>query len=120
MNGTQHHANHVILIGRVIQTWKYGDDLIARLNMRRPAFLPPRDKGPQSDLVSVVLRNAVTRGQVVQNEMELHVVGYIRSEDRETHLASLLKDVDLPKKLQDLKVRQIVTEVVALDWQIIR
>lgn len=120
MSNTQHHANHVILIGKVIQTWKYDNHIVARLAMHRPVFLPLRDRGPQSDLVSVVLPDAVTRGQVIENEMELHVVGFIRSEDREIQLPSLLKDIEIPRKLQDVKVRQIVTEVVALDWQIIR
>ena len=120
MSNIQHHVNQVILIGKVIQTWKYDDNIVARLSMRRPVFLPIRDKGPQSDLVSVVLPNAVTRGQVIENEMELHIVGFIRSEDREAQLSSLIKDVEIPRKLQGLKVRQIVTEVVALDWQVIR
>jgi len=35
-----HHVNHVILVGRVLQTWTYENDRCVRLLMRRATFLP--------------------------------------------------------------------------------
>ena len=35
-----HHVNHVILVGRVLQTWTYENDRGVRLLMRRATFLP--------------------------------------------------------------------------------
>jgi len=40
---------------------------------------------------------------------------YIRSENREVMLNSLMKEA--PQEISGLKVRQIVTEVVALEWE---
>jgi len=113
-----HHVNHVILIGNVLQTWSFGNDRGVRLQMRRPAFFPLRIDGP-SDLVNVILPEAVTRGQVVSEGDELHVTGFVRNADRETSLASIARGVKLPDDLKSLKVKQIVTEVVAIQWQII-
>ena len=113
-----HHVNHVILIGTVLQTWSFGNDRGVRLQMRRPAFFPVRSDGP-SDLVNVILPEAVTRGQSVKEGDELHVMGFVRNADRETSLASIAKDVKLPDELKKVKVKQIVTEVVAVEWQII-
>lgn len=109
------HANHVILIGKVLQTWTYDNNRIVRLQMKRSAFLPKRADG-NSDLVNIVLPDAVSKGQVVSIGSELHVAGFIRSEDREVLLSSLMKEV--PQELRDLKVKQIVTEVLALEWEI--
>jgi hypothetical protein len=111
-----HHVNHVILIGKVIQTWTYDGNRIARIQMKRSSFQPKRAEG-NSDLVNVVLPDAVSKGQVVSVGDELHVTGFIRSEDREVALSSLMKEV--PLELRDLKVKQIVTEVVALEWEIV-
>lgn len=109
-----HHVNHVILIGKVLQTWTYDGNRIARVQMKRSSFQPKRAEG-NSDLVNVVLPDAVSKGQVVSVGNELHVQGFIRSEDREVALASLMKEV--PQELRDLKVKQIVTEVVAMEWE---
>jgi hypothetical protein len=57
---TNHHVNHGILVGRVLQTWTYENDRGVRLLMRRAAFLPLRSDG-SSNLVNVVLPEAVTR-----------------------------------------------------------
>jgi hypothetical protein len=115
---SNHHANHVFVIGKVIQSWIYDGNRVARVQMKRTTFMPPRNDG-HSDLVNVVLPDAIARGMTVENGQEVHVRGFIRSEDRETPLQSIVKDVEFPKKFQDVKVRQIVTEVVALDWQIV-
>ena len=113
-----HHVNHVILIGTILQTWSFANDRGVRLQMRRPAFFPVRSDGP-SDLVNVILPEAVTRGQSVKEGDELHITGFVRNADRETSLASIAKDVKLPEELKKVKVKQIVTEVVAVEWQII-
>jgi hypothetical protein len=110
------NANHVILIGTVIQTWRYGNDRFVRLQMIRPAFAPIRSDGP-SDLVNVVLPEAVSRGQNIAEGDELHVLGFIRNADREVSLLSLAKGITLPDELKTIKVKHIVTEVVATDWQ---
>lgn len=112
------HANHVFLIGSVLQTWSFGNDRGVRLQMRRPAFFPLRSDGP-SDLVNVVLPEAVTRGQLVAVGDELHITGFIRNAERETPLAAIAKGIDLPESLKKAKVKQIVTEVVAINWQIV-
>ena len=112
------HVNHVILIGTVLQTWLFGSDRGVRLQMRRPAFFPVRSDGP-SDLVNVILPEAVTRGQVVAEGDNLHITGFIRNADRETPLASIAKGINLPNELKKVRVKQIVTEVVAVEWQII-
>ena len=109
------HANHVILIGKVIQTWTYNGNRIARLQMKRSAFQPKRAEG-NSDLVNVVLPDAVSKGQVVSIGDELHVTGFIRSEDREMALGALMNDV--PAELKEVKIKQIVTEVWAAEWEI--
>ena len=113
-----HHINHVVLIGRVLQTWTFEDDRGVRLQMRRPVFIPPRTDGP-SDLANVVLPEAVARGQVVKEGDELHVEGFLRNAERDVLLSSLLKSTDLPAKWQKTRIKQIVTEVVATNWQII-
>ncbi len=112
------HANHVFLIGTVLQAWSFGNDRGLRLQMRRPAFFPVRSDGP-SDLVNVILPEAVTRGQVVNIGDELHITGFIRNAERETPLAAIARGIDLPEKLKKAKVKQIVTEVVAVNWQIV-
>jgi hypothetical protein len=113
-----HHVNHVILVGRVLQTWTYETDRGVRLLMRRATFLPLRSDGP-SDLVNVILPEAAARGQVVKENDELHITGFIRNADREVTLASMTKGIELPYELKKTRIRQIVTEVVAVDWQII-
>jgi len=113
-----HHVNQVVLVGKVLQTWTFEQDRGTRLQMRRPVFLPQRSDGP-SDLVNVILPDAVARGQVVNEGDELHVEGFIRNSDREVALSTLVKDEDLPEKWQKTRVKQIVTEVVATNWQII-
>ena len=113
-----HHVNHVILVGRVLQTWTYENDRGVRLLMRRATFLPLRSDGP-SDLVNVILPEAAARGQVVNENDELHITGFIRNADREVTLASITKGIELPTELKKTRIRQIVTEVVAVDWQII-
>lgn len=109
-----HHVNHVIVIGKVIQTWTYGNNRIARIQMKRSTFQPKRAEG-NSDLVNLVLPDAVSKGQVVSVGNELHITGFIRSEDREVELGSLMKDI--PLELRDVKVKQIVTEVWAQEWE---
>jgi hypothetical protein len=86
--------------------------------MRRPAFFPVRTDGP-SDLVNIIIPEAVTRGQILKEGDELHITGFIRNEDRETSLASIARGIELPANLKDAKVKQIVTEVVAIQWQIL-
>jgi len=113
-----HHVNHVILVGRVLQTWTYENDRGVRLLMRRATFLPLRSDGP-SDLVNVILPEAAARGQVVKENDELHITGFIRNADREVTLASIARGIELPGELKKARIRQIVTEVVAVDWQII-
>jgi hypothetical protein len=113
-----HHVNHVILVGRVLQTWTYENDRGVRLLMRRATFLPLRSDGP-SDLVNVILPEAAARGQVVKENDELHITGFIRNADREVTLASIARGIELPYELKKTRIRQIVTEVVAVDWQII-
>jgi hypothetical protein len=113
-----HHVNHVILVGRVLQTWTYENDRGVRLLMRRATFLPLRSDGP-SDLVNVILPEAAARGQVVKENDELHITGFIRNADREVTLASITRGIELPYELKKTRIRQIVTEVVAVDWQII-
>jgi hypothetical protein len=113
-----HHVNHVILVGRVLQTWTYENDRGVRLLMRRATFLPLRSDGP-SDLVNVILPEAAARGQVVKENDELHITGFIRNADREVTLASIARGIELPSELKKTRIRQIVTEVVAVDWQII-
>ena len=113
-----HHVNHVVLVGRVLQTWTYENDRGVRLLMRRATFLPLRSDGP-SDLVNVILPEAAARGQVVKENDELHITGFIRNADREVTLASIARGIELPYELKKTRIRQIVTEVVAVDWQII-
>jgi hypothetical protein len=113
MNST--HANHVFLIGQVIQTWTYSEDRICRVSMRRASFVP---SGQPSDLVNVVIPGAVKRGITIKKGDTLHVNGFIRNEDRETPLSKLTK-TKLPDALKDLKIKQIVTQVYASDWQLV-
>ena len=113
-----HHVNHVILIGRVLQTWIFENDRGIRLQMRRPVFIPARPEGP-SDLANVILPEAVSRGQVIQEGDELHVEGFLRNSERDVLFSSLLKSEDLPVKWRKTRVKQIVTEVVASNWQTI-
>jgi len=46
-------------------------------------------------------------------------MGFVRNADRETPLASIARGVKLPDELKSVKVKQIVTEVVAVEWQIL-
>ncbi|MGB8215497.1 MAG: hypothetical protein WCE68_18250 [Anaerolineales bacterium] len=115
---SNHHVNHVILVGKVLQTWSFEDDRGVRLQMRRAAFQPPRADGP-SDLVIVILPGAIPRGQQVSEGDELHIEGFIRNTEREVLLSSLAKGIDIPANLKKTRVKQLVTEVVAINWQII-
>jgi len=69
--------------------------------------------------VNVILPEAAARGQVVKEGDELHVEGFIRNADRDVLLSSIVKDAGLPAKWQKTRVKQIVTEVVATNWQIV-
>ena len=109
------HANHVFLIGQVIQTWTYSDDRICRVAMQRTSFQAP---GQVSDLVNIVIPGAVKRGIMIKKGDTLHVNGFILNEDRETTLSKLTK-MKLPDELKDLKIKQIVTQVYASDWQLV-
>ena len=109
------HANHVFLIGQVIQTWTYSDDRICRVAMQRTSFQPA---GQASDLVNVIIPGALTRGITIKKGDTLHVDGFIRNEDREIPLSKLTK-TKLPDELKDLKIKQIVTQVYASDWQLV-
>jgi uncharacterized protein YdeI (BOF family) len=113
------HANSVVLTGKIIQHWTYDNNVIVRIQMARPIFYRRRKDGNLSDLVNVVLPDAVLQGQTVQVNQEMHVQGYIHSEERETLLSSMLKGVKLDEKYLKMKVRQIVTEVIAQNWQIV-
>ena len=112
---TTTHANHVFLIGQVIQTWTYSDDRICRVVMQRTSFLPPDQT---SDLVNIIIPGAIKRGITIKKGDTLHVSGFIRNEDRETLLSKLTK-TKLPDALKDLKIKQIVTQVYASDWQLV-
>ena len=109
------HANHIFIIGKVLQTWTYSDDRICRVSMRRASFAP---SGQASDLVNVVIPGAEKRGISIKKGDTLHVVGFIRNEDRETPLSKITKE-KLPDELKDLKVKQIVTQVYASSWQLV-
>ncbi len=111
------HVNHVTLIGKTLKTWTYGNDRVVRLQILRPGFYPPR-AGGSHDLVTVVLPEAKSRGMVVEEGDDLHIEGFIRNDDREISLHSLAK-INTPE-LKEMKVRQIVTEVVAKDWRILQ
>ena len=114
------HANTVTLIGQVLQTWEVANDRHVRLSVRRPAYYPYRTDGP-NDLVTVVLPEAVTRNQVIKNGDELLVQGFVRNEDVQVTLASLVRGKDapvLPPELAGHKVKTIITTVVAAQWQL--
>ena len=108
-------ANHVFVIGQVIQTWTYSDDIVCRLSMKRASFEQP---GQNSDLVNVVIPGAVKQGITIKKGALLHVVGFIRNEDREVPL-SKLTNAELPEGLKNLKIKQIVTQVFASRWQLL-
>ena len=112
---SQANANHVFLIGQVIQTWTYGDDRICRLAMQRTSFQP---QGQSNDLVNVIIPGALRCGIAIKKGDVLHVAGFIRNEDRDVPLSKLTK-TPLPEELKDLKIRQIVTQVYASTWQLI-
>lgn len=114
------HVNTVTLTGRILQSWTYSNNLIVRLQMHRPSFYPKRTDSNSSDLVSVVLPDAILKGLSVQNGQEIHVQGFVQSEERETPISSLVKDTTLDKQLVAIKVRQIITEVIAVNWQIVK
>ena len=122
-----HHANHVILIGQVLQTWRFGADLFARLQINRPAYYTSQD-GPL-DLVTVALPGAAAHGIDLSEGDELHVSGFLRNIERQVKLSDLYKRQgnsvrNLERKFSGLmeefvatRVPQIVTEVVAVHWQ---
>lgn len=114
------HVNTVILMGKILQHWTYSDNIIVRLQMLRPSFYPKRTDKNISDLVSVVLPDAILKGQSVQNGQEIHVQGLVHSEERETPISSLVKDQHLDAILAAIKVRQIITEVIAVNWQLVK
>ena len=108
-------ANHVFLIGQVIQTWTYSDDRICRVSMQRASFSP---SGQASDLVNVVIPGAEKRGINLKKGDILHLSGFIRNEDREVPQSKLTKK-KLPDNVKDLKIKQIVTQVYASSWQLV-
>ena len=114
------HVNTVTLTGKILQHWTYSDNVIVRLQMIRPSFYPKRTDKNMSDLVSVVLPDAMLKGQSVQSGQEIHIQGFLHSEERETPLSSLLKDKKISNDLAEIKVCQIITEVIATNWQLIK
>ena len=108
-------ANHIFLIGQVIQTWTYSDDRICRVSIQRASFAP---SGQASDLVNVIISGAEKRGITIKKGDTLHVSGFIRNEDRDVPLSKLTK-MKLPGELKNLKIRQIVTQVYASNWQLV-
>jgi hypothetical protein len=108
------HTNHALLIGQVLQTWQFGGDLFARLQITRPPFYP--SEGGPLDLVTVALPGAVAHGIALDDGDHLQVSGFIRNVERQTKLSDLVKR-DLPDNLARTRVPQIFTEVVAVHWQ---
>jgi hypothetical protein len=111
-----HHGNRVTLIGTVLQTWSYGNDRGVWLQVRLPAFFPVRSDGP-SNLANVILPEAVTSSQSILAGNELHITGFIHNADRETSLAAFAKGVKLPYYMKKVRVKQVVTEVLAVEWR---
>lgn len=112
------HVNSVTLVGKVLNTWEVGPDRLARLSIRRPGFYPRREEGP-NDLVTVVLPDAVLKGQTIKDDTEIHLVGFIKNSDAQVTLGSLAKGVELPPDIAQLRVKNIITLVVATQWQLV-
>lgn len=112
------HVNSVTLTGKALNSWEVGSDRMVRLSVRRPGFYPRREEGP-NDLVTVVLPDAVLKGQVIKENAEIHLVGFIKNSDVQVTLASLAKGVELPPDLAQQRVKNILTLVVATQWQLV-
>lgn len=112
------HVNSVTLLGKVLSAWEVGSDRLVRLSIHRPGFYPRREAGP-NDLVTVVLPDAVLKGQVVKENAEIHLVGFIKNEDAQVTLASLARGIELPPDLAQQRVKNIMTLVVATQWQLV-
>lgn len=114
------HVNTATLVGQVLATWEVGNDRHVRLSIRRPTFYPYRTEGP-NDLVTVVLLDAVARGQMVKKEDEIYVQGFIRNEDVNVTLGSLTRGNDeIPPDVAQIRIKTIVTTVVATQWQLVK
>jgi len=100
-----HHVNHVILVGRVLQTWTYENDR-GRAPADAPRDLPAASLGWAFRPGECHPSGGAARGQVVKENDELHITGFIRNADREVTLASITKGIELPYELKKTRIRQ--------------
>lgn len=103
------HINTAFLVGEVLQSWSYDDNLICRLRT---------DTDDGNFLVNVVIPKGVKLGIQLKQGTLLQVTGVIRNDEVEKTLGRLVK-FSLPEKLREKKVMQIYTQVYASSWQVI-
>ena len=103
------HLNHAVLIGEVLQSWSYDDNLVCRLQTQI-------EDG--NFLVNAVIPKGAKLGIQIEKGTLLQVTGAIRNDEVEKPLVRLITE-EVPKNLYTATVKLIYTQVYASSWQVI-
>lgn len=119
--------NEVHITGKVMKTWTYQGDFLARVGVIRPHWRPGKMNGGREDYISVrfVGGQALERTVPVGAYLEVH--GYLQSRDWQESLLYFLRDAEAQDVLEALgeqkalavKAPRSTVEVVAERWQVL-
>lgn len=119
--------NEVHISGVVKRTWTYGNDLYARLSLRRDRGRPQRAAGAGGpfDYVTVLFTDGLRQGLQLPTDLPITVHGWVQSRDVDESLAQFLNRAGAPASGVDTHARagivahRSVTEIVAERWDVI-
>ncbi len=109
--------NEVHLQGRVMKTWRFRGDLLARVSVPRAPDRPTKN-GSNFDYVTVRFPGGWDRRLGITPGMDIQVHGLIQSRDYEETLGDFMRDaepkieVNVPDG-QEPRAKRATTEVIA-------
>ena len=115
--------NEVHISGVVKSTWTYGDDLYARLSLRRDRGRPRRaaDAGGPFDYVTVLFSDGLRHGLQLPTDLPITVHGWVQSRDVDESMAQFLSKAGAPSASNvdaGIVAHRSVTEIVAERWDV--
>ncbi|MDR7574266.1 MAG: hypothetical protein QN194_15240 [Armatimonadota bacterium] len=109
--------NQVTVFCEIIRTWAYDSDIKARVRMRRPSFLPPKEEGP-FDFATLVFPGARGMGLRLEPGQKIWATGVLTSRDQDQPIEEVIGG-EIPEGLRGKKIRFNFNEVVVTHWQAI-